>query len=218
MLRFSFTLLLAFCLLSCRSEKEQVHTNPLPERKMVHLPDSSDWRKMKCGLYMSPEGKMGYASHEEIANLSKPEIAARFKKKEVCPNRFLTTFGHEYKISLNEVIDTSTFKAIGAGYFKDKNHIYSHYGMCDGGYFNIFSSDTSSFRLLNQYYATYKNEIYYYRADKINADFKTFKVSDEFEMIAKDKHGFFEFGERVTEEELIESTQSKEAVRKLKSL
>lgn len=218
MLKLSCILLIICSFFSCCSGERQESVR-LSEKHTAHVPDSSDWRKMTCGLFMSPEGELGFASNPEIANFNDAELIAYSKKTELCENQFLTTFGHEGEVRLYAVIDTTTFESIGAGFFKDKNHIYSHYEMCDGGYFKIFSSDTSSFRLLNAYYMSYKDEIYYYRWDKkIDADFKTFKVSNEFGMLAKDKNGFFDFGERVTEQELISHTNSKEAIANLKKL
>lgn len=223
MLKFSCILLIICSLFSCCPGERQEHVH-LSEKHTAHVPDSSDWRKMACGLFMSPEGELGFASNPEIANFTNAEIKAYSKKREMCKNQFLTTFGHEGEVHLYTVIDTTTFESIDAGLFKDKNHIYSYYGMCDGGYFYIFSSDTSSFRLLSAYYMSYKGEIYYNPKGKIDADFKTFKVSKSGKrsfdsgMLAKDKNGFFDFGESVTEQELISSEYPKEVIANLKKL
>ena len=87
---------------------------------------------MNCGLYISPDGDIGYASIPERANLDKSELIG-----EECLNSFLTTFNYDDTTQLKYVIDTLTFENIGTTFYKDKNHNYDYYPMCDGGYFNL---------------------------------------------------------------------------------
>lgn len=158
---------------------------------------SSDWKKLSCGLFISSMGELGFASLPKLANIPLTQI-----KSEECPNVFITTLGSDHTKKLSDIIDTNTFVELGAGYFKDRNNIYNHYAMCDGGYLNIFSTDTATFKVLGCCYASYKNKIYHSRNGLMNADAKTFKTSYEIGPAAKDKNGFFSFEEKTTEEQL----------------
>lgn len=155
---------------------------------------TTEWKKLKCGLYLSPEGVLGFASDPEIANISSSEL-----ESERCPNVFLTTIGSEHKVTLSSVIDTNTFEAIGAAFYKDKSNIYNYYAMCDGGYLNIFANDTTDFKILGSCYASYKNKIYHSRNGLVNADASSFRTSSAIGPYAKDKNGYFSSEERVSE-------------------
>ncbi len=91
---------------------------------------STDWRKMDCGLYMSPSGDIGFASIPEIANVDKSEL-----EDEEIPNYFLTTFNQDDTTQLKYVIDTLSFLQVGPTDYIDKNFSYYHYPNSDGGYF-----------------------------------------------------------------------------------
>ena len=54
----------------------------------------------------------------------------------------------------------------------------------------------------NRRYATYKAKVFERRKGLIEADAATFQVFKGFGNIAKDKDGFFSFGERISEEDL----------------
>ncbi len=158
---------------------------------------TSDWRKMECGLFMSPDGKLGFATDPDIANVPRSELEG-----ERCENVFLTTFGWDTKQLLSSVIDTATFELLSGSFSRDKGHIYHYYAMCEGGYLNLFADDTSSFRLIGNCYAFFQGHIYHERNGLMDADAETFQVLPKFSCIAKDKNGYFEYNERVSEEEL----------------
>jgi hypothetical protein len=161
---------------------------------------ANGWRKLQCGLFMHTDGRLAFASAPQLVNVKREDL-----KGETCPNKFITTFGSDYTTQLRSVIDTATFEALPVNdFYKDKNNIYSHYAMCDGGYFTVFATDTASFVVYNNCYFKYQGKVMYFRGGAIDADAATFKASSEHEMLAKDKYGFFEFGERITEEELRE--------------
>ncbi|MFT5777322.1 MAG: hypothetical protein ACI837_000254 [Crocinitomicaceae bacterium] len=158
------------------------------------------WRETKSGLFVNEKGDIAFATDAEIAFTPKEDLEA-----ERCPNNFLTTFGtEEDKTQLKREVDTLTFEEIGADFYKDKNHIYSHYAMCDGGYFRIFSDDTTGFKLLGNRYAKHQSTIYYGRTGAIDADAGTFKVLEGNSQVAKDMYGYFALGESIAEEELKE--------------
>lgn len=90
------------------------------------------WKKLDCGLYLSPAGELGFASDPEIANVPKSQLAP-----ERCENVFITYLGTEQEQRLIDVVDTMTFKALGNGYYRDKRHIYQHHAICESGYLLI---------------------------------------------------------------------------------
>ena len=97
---------------------------------------STDWRKMDCGLYISPTGDIGFASYPERANIDKSELEA-----EEIPNYFLSRFNYNDTTQLKYVIDTLTFEQTGPMIYKDKNHDYYYYPNSDGGYFYLLVSE-----------------------------------------------------------------------------
>lgn len=173
-------------LLGCNSSTKEPNTQT-----------SSDWKKLKCGLFINPEGELGFASDPEIVNIPSSEL-----KSERCPNAFITNIGSNHQLKLKAVIDTCTFERMSAEYFKDKSNIYQYYAMCEGGYLTIFANDTATFKLLGSCYAIYENKIYHARNGLMDADTESFKTSLEIGPAAKDKNGFFAFDERVSEEQL----------------
>lgn len=162
------------------------------------------WRRMNNGLYLNSDGQLGFATDPDLANVPRSELIG-----EQCANVFLTTIGSDGKRSLNDVLDTSTFISLGGSFFKDKNHIYNFYAMCEGGYLTIFSKDTSNFRILGSCYASHHSTIYHHRDGRMDADFESFAASTKFGCIAKDKNGYFRYHERVSKEELREELGSK---------
>jgi hypothetical protein len=171
------------------------------------------WKEIKGGLYLSPEGEIGFASAQRFANIRREKL-----KGETCANVFITTMNWDDTTKISSVVDTATFEHLGSDYYRDKNHIYNFYSMCEGGYFKIFSSDTSDFRLLSSCYARHKDEIFHHRnGGPLKVDVASFRVSQTYECIARDKHSFYEYGDPVTEEELKES-MGEEAFEKIKNL
>jgi hypothetical protein len=161
-----------------------------------------EWIKLKCGLFLKNDGVLAFASRPDLVFTSQSKT-----DPDECPNVFITELGsYEDSIrpNLKELVDTMTFQSVGADFYKDKNHIYMHYDMCDGGYLRIFSDDTASFRLLGGQYMVFKSNVYHYRAGRMDADAATFRVFKETGNIAKDKNGYFSFYERVTETEIKE--------------
>ena len=155
------------------------------------------WKKLKCGLFLSPEGELGFASDPEIVNIPSSEL-----RSERCPNVFITTLGSEHKLKLSSVVDTATFEALGAEFFKDRSKVYNYYAMCEGGYLSIFANDVETFEVLGCCYARYKNKIYHSRNGLMEADAGSFRTSSELGPYAKDKNGYFAFEGRTSEKQL----------------
>jgi hypothetical protein len=163
--------------------------------------EASTWRKLNCGLFMNKNGDLAYATKPV-----KALIPYSKKNKAECPNVFITSFGYPFDSNnktLIEIIDTNSFISLEADYFKDKNHIYSYYGMCDGGYFQIFADDTASFRTLSSSYVQYKSKVYFARNREIISDATSFKVIGRNGHIAHDENSYFLFDERLSKKALI---------------
>jgi len=166
------------------------------------------WKKIPCGLFLSPEGELGFATDPSIANVNSSKL-----KGERCKNVFLTKIGYDDGRLLSDVIDIETFEALGAEYYKDKNYIYSYYAMCSGGYLNIFGEASKEFRLIGEHYAFYDGGIFHYRNGKMDADPDSFKA---YGALAKDKDNYFEFGKRTSLEALKKAGVTQEALDALK--
>jgi hypothetical protein len=173
------------------------------ERRVYQLMEKFDssereWKLLKHGLYINTAGEIGFATERDLVFIPPSEIEG---ERSMCPNNFLTTFGYDDSTRLKSIIDVNTFESLGAFYYKDKNRVYTHYSVCDGGAFKIFANDTVSFKVLGLH-ATYKSKAYHYRRGQLDADIATFTTYRSQDHIARDKYGFFSFGERITTEEL----------------
>ncbi len=198
-------------LLSCNLQNNSNVNNE--EAKEATALFEQEWKELRCGLYLNATGELGFSTESEIAFVPQNEL-----DPERCPNVFITTFGdYDDSTQLKELIDTATFEALGADFYKDKNRIYSHYAMCDGGYFRIFSEDTTSFKVLGNSYAKFKSKIYHFRNGELNADPESFRACEEIGPIAKDKNGYFSFYERISEEQLKKDL-GEEQFKRLKAL
>lgn len=184
---YIFCVLYALKLISCGVQERS------NEETTIQVAEK-EWRELRCGLYINTKGDLAFFSNQKG---DKGESV-------ICEDVYITSFGYDDSTQLKDIIDTATFEYIGAIMFKDKNRIYRFSPKCDGGYFYIFSDDTSGFTLLNDYYYKYKSNIYHYSYGEIDADAETFTVFEDFDNIVKDKDGFFEFNERVTDSELKE--------------
>lgn len=162
--------------------------------------DTIVYKLLKCGLYRSSKGDLAYRS-AEIYN-------DNFDRR----TRYLTwIYGAEPKDSLNgglkemkAVIDTASFQFLNETHWADKNHIYLLLPTSDGGSVSINKMmDRKTFKLFEgSDYAKDKNHIYYRGAEIEPVDYKTFKIANEDRSVASDKNGIYQFGERLTEDEI----------------
>ena len=58
-------------------------------------------------------------------------------KHERVGEEYLTHFGWQDTTQLKNVIDVESFQDFGMDMYRDKNRIYFHYDMSDGGYFQV---------------------------------------------------------------------------------
>ena len=170
--------------------------------KYSHVPIES-WKPIKDNLYKLPNGNIAFASNP--ATLNQPQDKLTF---EDCPNQFLKFIGNSYSIPLSTIIDTASFRHLHGNYFIDRKNVYHHYTQCDGGYLNIFSNDTSSFKGINADYIRFKDSIYHDRIGAINADPNSFEVSNQHGFLAKDKNGYFSHGIRILKETLMKEAKT----------
>ncbi len=150
-----------------------------------------EWKHLKCGLWINKNGDIGLKDSEVIG-----------LEGQIWTEYYITHLG--YDVPLKDVIDTLTFRELGSTFYKDKKHIYHFYAMAYGGTFNIYEeADYNSFIVLNDFYAKDKNSIYEMRKGKLDdVDYATFRTSKEAGNFAKDKYGYFQWGDRISKEDL----------------
>lgn len=155
-------------------------------RKRDSINESLGWKLLKCGLWINKKGEFGFKTLTTVC--SERHIA----------DRYITSLDENK--ALRDVIDTNTFKEIGDNFFKDKNHIYHHYSMAEGGNFYIFDkADYKTFEVLNDCYARDKYHIFESQNGIMeNVDYATFKtIKGLGACVAKDKYGYFIWNDRV---------------------
>lgn len=162
------------------------------------------YKPLKCGLYEGSNGDIGYRS-KEIYN-------DRFDSR----TRFITcVYGADRKDTINGglkkmkyLIDISSFRFLNFTYWADKNNIYIFIPTSDGGTVSINELiDRKSFELFEGTdYAKDKSTIYYRGSKLDDVDFKTFRIinNKEISSLAVDKNSIFQFGEKLTEDEIKE--------------
>lgn len=184
---------IGFLLLGCRDNAD----NSILEASMEESDKNPlGWKKLECGLYINNDGEIGFPTRPNFI-FKEDELRGEDK---MCPNKFITYLSDS--IELKNIIDTNTFIHFSSSFYLDKNNIYNYYSMCDGGYLFLFSDDTSGFEVLNDEFVRHNSTIHHFRRGKIDADISSFKISSELTSIAKDKKGYFQFGERVSDEQL----------------
>ncbi|WP_395768916.1 DKNYY domain-containing protein [Aquirufa sp.] len=187
-------------------ESEEIKKCEKYLEKLDSIKLTSEWKLLKCGLWQNKYGEIGFKTHSVICS-----------DGQVIAETYITKFGFNENPPLKNIIDTATFRELGNTFYKDKNHIYHHYSMSDGGSFYVFDkADYQTFQILGDCYAKDKNHIFEMRAGILkNVDYKTFKTKKGLTgCVAKDKNGFIIWGERVKIDE-IEDEYLKRAVQEL---
>lgn len=168
------------------------------------LRDTVIFKRLKCGLYLSSKGDIGYRTEEEYID--------NFDRR----TRYITwIYGGEENDTINagmkemkHVIDTSSFRFLSFLYWSDKNNIYGFNPMSDGGtvYLNE-KIDRRTFVVLGDAgYARDKRNIYYRGMIIKGAELKSFRIIKRkgIPELARDKNYFYQAGERMTVEEVKE--------------
>jgi len=177
-------------------------------KKIDSVNISLEWKQLKCGLWKNKYGDIGFKTFRVICSDGK-----------VTAVDYITREGFNENPPLKDIIDTATFIELGNTYYKDKHHIYHHYGMTDGGSFYIFEeADYQTFQILGDCYAKDKNHIFEMRSGILtNVDYKSFKTKKGLTgCVAKDKDGFIIWGERVNVNE-IDDECIKKAIKELEN-
>ncbi len=152
--------------------------------------DSTRFHSYKHDLFVNLKGQLAYKTTDN-SDPSNPR------------DKFFTTINidsldFDQEKELNKVIDTSTFVHVGDLYYKDKNHVYYHHQMMDGGtFFIVREADPGNFQVLDSSYYGKDNKYVFCRGGLLEeADSKTFRVISQDPGIyfwhAKDKNRTYE--------------------------
>ncbi|AMR40055.1 DKNYY domain-containing protein [Elizabethkingia anophelis] len=213
-IKFSFILLILI-VISCKKSTENEHLNETKNSRLSRIQNykagvdslnkSLNWTKTNFGLWRSKNGDLGLQTTEGT-------------DEGIFINKYITelTDGR----SIKKVIDTTTFKYLGSSFYQDKNHIYTHFFMIDGGNFQIVkNADTNSFKILGDCYAKDKSRIFTERNMNTDTifDYRSFKTCDNCGCYAKDKNGFYFWDEKIDLNN-IEYVETKDIIKKLKKL
>ncbi|WP_405397810.1 DKNYY domain-containing protein [Maribacter sp. Asnod2-G09] len=168
---------------------------------------SLQWKELKCGLWLSKKNDLGFKT-------------TAGNEQGIFITKYITDlWNSDSPIKLNSVIDTLTFNYLGSSFYKDKNNIYTHYSMADGGFFKIVeNADHRTFKIIGDCYAKDKNHIFGVRKMILDSvDYKTFKTKKGIGCYAKDKNGYYFWDNKLNEEE-INDTEIMETITALKKL
>ena len=173
------------------------------------IKETSVYRLLKCGLYVSSNGDIAYRT-SEIYN---DNFDRRTRYISYIYNADTNDTINAGLKEMKYVIDTASFHFLNYMYWIDKMHVYGYTPMSDGG--TIFlhrDADRKSFMVYGKTeYAKDKNHVYYHNSIIEDADSKTFKLINNKEIagLAFDKNYFYYFGDRLTEKEINEYKLSK---------
>ena len=153
---------------------------------LLHQPEK--WKKLKDRLWEDNLGNIGLKTSRAVSD-------------SLMEDRYITTIETDNK-KLKDILDIKTFESVNnSSYYKDKNHVYNHYIMSDGGWFDILEeADSLTYKSIGGIYFKDKKHIYVERGGKIDVDYETFEVLEGVR--AKDKNSYYMWGEKVTDEKM----------------
>jgi hypothetical protein len=179
--------LITIFLMACNGSVTVNNTSTEQEKTSVQKRDTATFRPYKHNLFIASHGRLAYKTIDNSVS-SKPK------------DKFLTSINtdarnDEQKKELNEVIDTASFTHIGDLYYKDKNHVYYHFQMMDGGpFFIVREADPNSFTVLDSsYYGKDRQNVFCRGGLMEQADAQSFGVVSQpnkgvYAWTAKDKN------------------------------
>lgn len=175
------------------------------KRKIDSANYELQWHELKCGLWQSKNGDLGL---QTVEGTESGESVVKYITEMCCDGILIKT-----------IVDTASFKYLGSSFYKDKNHVYTHYAMADGGNFWIVDdADVKTFEVIGDCYAKDKNYIFGERAMIMDSlDYQSFRTIKGNGCYAKDKNGYYFWDEKININELDDEV-SKQAIDKLKSL
>ena len=183
-------IIIAIAGISCNDGK--THSDKV-ENTSEHQKETStslDWKQINGNFYSDKDGNIGY----------KVPVDSLEREKTGYNYRYLThVYGvNDEPVELGKVVDIASLKDLDYGFYQDKNHIYYHYEMADGGTFSIFEADLKTFEVLNYFYSRDKNHVYEYRNGIMEGvDPKTFKVYNGSACFGKDKNGYYNWNTKI---------------------
>lgn len=174
------------------------------KRMLDSINQSLCWTETTFGLWKSKEGELALKTNEGT------DVGFNIAK-------YIAYLADGR--SLAEVIDTATFKYLGSSFYKDRNHVYTHYAMVDGGNFWIVEeADVKTFKVIGDCYAKDKNYIFGERAMQMDSvDYRTFKTCDGCGCFAKDKDGYYFWDDKIDVND-IDNEETLNIINKLKKL
>jgi hypothetical protein len=199
-----FLILILYACNSFRKQDSRASGIDLYKSKVDSFNSILEWKALKEGLYISKNGDIGLKSFE-----MNDKISITVYISELCCD------GKKLK----HIIDTTSFKYLGSSFYRDKNNIYTHYNMSDGGNFWIVGADVATFEILGNCYARDKYHIYGERSMVIDSvDYQSFRTSTEVGCFAKDKYGYLFWDERIRPEDILEQSKDSVLLKKLNDL
>ncbi len=156
------------------------------------------WKEIKPKLWMDNDGVLGIKTIE--GNAAGIDV-----------EKFITLCGEK---TIKSVIDTASFQYLGSSFFKDKNHVYTHYKTaCGGSFWIVKEADPSTFETIGDCYAKDKNHIYSEREMLLDSvDYNTFKTKKGIGCFAKDKYGYYFWDTKLDSEQLLDSLVRKKVL------
>ncbi|MDF2193478.1 DKNYY domain-containing protein [Paraflavitalea sp. CAU 1676] len=202
-----------FCFAYCsgrNSDKQRESTSEAakPPMQAVHAfgviaIDTSLFTPLPCGLYLNDKGTLAFKAMDRSYRLD------RDAGTQLIDVYITTVYYADLADSINGgqkemryVVDTPSFRIVGAFNCIDKYHVYNFNPMSDGGTISInHDADVNSFMILESDYFSKDNKHCYYRGSIIKgADLSSFKVLDTgySHNIAYDKNNYYYLGEKMT--------------------
>ncbi len=143
------------------------------------------WKPLGHNLWRNAAGDIAFRTEE----MTEEDIGIVHYRKELCCDG----------PALKDAIDLGSFQRMKGSFYRDKDHIYHHFLMADGGTFSRLEKvDTPSFQVITGCYARDKNAIYTDKARVVSdADPASFYTTEEAGCFAKDKTGYFFWDDRI---------------------
>lgn len=218
-----FLILVFLQLISCRSNQKKRSTDVLLDTKdtiwdsrviqinkykksLDSINKSLDWKKTNFDLWKSKNGDLAIKTSEGT-------------EQGILIDKYITELCCDGE-NIKNTIDTVSFKQLGSSFYKDKNHIYTHFVMADGGNFWIVeNADSATFMILGNCYAKDKNFIFGERNMKMDkVDYKTFRSCEECGCFAKDKNGYYFWDEKINLDSIDKNETTDKIIVNLKKL
>jgi len=148
-------------------------------------PAASDqgWAPIEHNLWRNGAGDIGL--REWVATEQEARVS------------YLTVLGHS-GVPLKDALDLASFKHLGAGFYADKDRLYHHYEMAGGGEFRPFANaDLATFEVLSDCYARDASSVFTARGTAlVDVDPQSFRTHEHAGCFAKDRRGYFFWGDR----------------------